>query len=627
MPKTNRQDYTLLANINSPCDLRKLPVDKLSYLAEEIRTFLVETLDVSGGHFASSLGALELTLALHYVYDTPKDHLVWDVGHQTYVHKILTGRADSLVTIKKTGGLSGFPKRSESPYDAFGVGHSSTSISAALGMNQADKLSGSSAKTVAVIGDGALTGGMAFEALNHAGGMHSDVLVVLNDNEMSISENVGALTSHLTKLLSGSMYNSFRETGKKILKKVPGAFEIAKRLETQAKGMFVPANLFEALDFYYVGPINGHDITGLIEALKTLKDHDGPKILHILTKKGKGYQKAEDDPIKFHHVSPKFNSEHTIKKTANPTYSNIFGRWICDMAAKDKKLVGITPAMREGSDLIAFSKRFADRYYDVAIAEQHAVTFAAGLACEGYKPVVAIYSTFLQRAYDQVIHDVSIQNLDVLYAVDRAGLVGADGATHAGSFDLSFMRCIPNTVIMTPSDENECYHMLSFGYQHKGPALVRYPRGSGTGAEITEHLSIEMGKANMVRKGKKYAILNFGTLLPIALQAAEKLNATVVDMRFVKPLDKVLLTKIVQEYAFIITLEENAIAGGAGSGVNEYLLNQDLLTQVKVRNIGLPNYYQEHGDKELLLSEVGISVQGIIDTALKMSEKPVKEKI
>ncbi|WP_116963483.1 1-deoxy-D-xylulose-5-phosphate synthase [Fastidiosibacter lacustris] len=624
MSKTNRVNYPLLSKINSPHDVRRLSISQLSVLATEIRMFLVETLDVSGGHFASSLGALELTIALHYVYGTPNDRLVWDVGHQTYVHKILTGRADELITIKKSGGLSGFPKRSESQYDSFGVGHSSTSIGAALGMAEANKLKGVNYKSVAVIGDGALTAGMAFEALNHAGGMHADILVVLNDNEMSISENVGALTAHLTKLLSGSAYNNFRETGKRILKKLPGAFEIAKRIETQAKGMFVPANLFEALNFYYVGPINGHDIDGLVEALKTLKHHQGPKLLHVLTQKGKGYDKAEEDPIAFHHVNPKFNSQQKVEQSAKvatkPTYSNIFGNWICDMAAKSGQLVGITPAMREGSDLVRFSKEYPNRYYDVAIAEQHAITFAAGLACEGFKPVVAIYSTFLQRAYDQVIHDVSIQNLDVLYAVDRAGLVGPDGATHAGSFDLSFMRCIPNTVIMTPSDENECYHMLSLGYEHKGPAMVRYPRGAVVGKGITPELDLKLGQAKLLRQGQVVAILNFGTLLPIALEVAEVVNATVIDMRFVKPIDEKMIEQLASQHSLLLTLEENVVMGGAGSAVNEYLVTHDLMTNLKVRNIGLPDYYQNHGDKKELLAEVGISAAKIIELIMEVKQ-------
>ena len=614
MSKTNRANYPLLAKIDSPYNLRRLSVNQLPKLADEIRTYLVETLDISGGHFASSLGALEITLALHYVYDTPNDHIVWDVGHQTYVHKIITGRADELVTIKKPGGLSGFPKRSESEYDTFGVGHSSTSVSAALGMAEADRLKGVDTKSVAVIGDGALTAGMAFEALNHAGGMHADILVILNDNEMSISENVGALTAHLTKILSGSTYNNIREAGKRVLKKLPGAFELAKRLETQTKGMFVPANLFEALGFYYVGPIDGHDTDALVEALNTIKHHKGPKLLHVLTKKGKGYEQAEADPIKFHHVNPKFNSkcDKASKNLTKLSYSNVFGKWLCDAAAKNGRLVGITPAMREGSDLIQFSKDYPDRYYDVAIAEQHAVTFAAGLACEGYKPVVAIYSTFLQRAYDQVIHDVSIQDLDVLYAVDRCGLVGADGATHAGIFDLSFMRCIPNTLIMTPSDKNECYHMLSLGFEHQGPAMVRYPRGVGVGEKITENLVLELGKANKIKTGSKVAILNFGTLLPIAKEVARAVDASLIDMRFVKPLDERLLLEVAQTHKLIITIEENVIAAGAGSAVNEFLLANDALIGVKVRNIGLPDHYQEHGDKMQLLQEVGIASKDIL---------------
>lgn len=610
----DRQTYPLLATINNPNDLRLLSVRQLEALAKEIREYLVQTLDLSGGHFASSLGALELTLALHYCFNTPKDHLVWDVGHQTYVHKILTERGDRLVTIKKDGGLSGFPKRSESKYDAFGVGHSSTSISAALGMAMADKINGVDAQSIAVIGDGALTAGMAFEALNHAGGIHADMLVVLNDNEMSISENVGALTKHLSKMLAGSTYNSFRETGKKFLSKIPPAFELIKRLESQAKGMFVPANLFEALGFYYVGPIDGHDLDAMVEVLNTLKTHQGPKLLHVITKKGKGYHKAEADPIKFHHVNPKFHSGSQAGSQALPTFSNIFGQWLCDTASKDQRLVGITPAMREGSDMIAFSEQFPERYFDVAIAEQHAVTFAAGMACENTKPVVAIYSTFLQRAYDQVLHDVSLQNLDVLYAVDRAGLVGADGATHAGAFDLSFMRCVPNMVIMAPSDENECYHMLSLGYEHEGGAMVRYPRGSAIGAEITSELDLSLGKAKLCYQGEKVAILNFGTLLPIALEVAKQINATVVDMRFVKPLDTQMIDDIVSTHDAIVTLEENTILGGAGSAVNEYLVAHDWTQKVKVRNVGLPDVYLDHGDKQKLLASIGISVDGLRET-------------
>ncbi|MCF6766383.1 1-deoxy-D-xylulose-5-phosphate synthase [Thiotrichales bacterium 19S3-7] len=609
--------YPLLAKIESPNDLKKLAQTQLPELADEIRNYLVDSLDICGGHFASSLGALELTIALHYVFNTPSDRLIWDVGHQSYIHKVLTERKDKLSTIKKDGGLAPFPKREESQYDTFGVGHSSTSISAALGMSEAFRLKRSIQKSVAVIGDGAMTAGMAFEALNHAGGLRSNLLVVLNDNEMSISENVGALTHHLTKVLSGSFYHQFREQSKKVLTKIPGVWEFAKRFEAQTKGMLLPGNLFEALGFYYVGPIDGHNLDELVPALETLKDHQGPALLHVITKKGKGYEKAEEDPIKFHHVSPSFHSEQTSKDQVqkSPTYSNIFGRWLCERASKDKALVGITPAMREGSDLVAFSKQFPDRYFDVAIAEQHAVTLAAGLACEGLKPVVAIYSTFLQRAYDQFIHDVSIQNLDVLYAIDRGGLVGADGPTHAGSFDLSFMRCIPNMLIMAPSDENEMYHMLEFGYAYKGPAAVRYPRGSVAQVDMQRELDIELGKAKLRRKGSSdLVILSFGTMLNFALEAAEVLNATVYDMRFVKPLDEALLQALPEQFDYIITIEENAILGGAGSAVNEYMIANDLHQKIRLRNLGLPDTYLPHGNPAKLLTSVGLSADGIIDT-------------
>ena len=531
-------DYPLLSTISNPRDLKKIPRLKLITLAQEIRKYLIEILDVSGGHFASSLGALELTVALHYSYNTPYDLLIWDVGHQTYVHKILTQRSDKLVTIKKDGGLYGFPKRAESKYDVFGTGHSSTSISAATGMSVANKLNQSNQHVIAVIGDGALTGGMSFEALNHAGGIEADMLIIFNDNDMSISENVGGLTTSLSKLLSSKAYNAFREKSKNILSSIPPAFELAKILETQTKGILSSANLFESFGFHYIGPIDGHDIDSLLNVFEVLKKHKGPKLLHIKTKKGKGYLPAESDPIKFHHVSANFNQKSfldaCISKKDTLTYSQVFGRWICDAAQRDDKLIGITPAMREGSGMVEFSKKFPDRYYDVAIAEQHAVTFAAGLACQNMKPVVAIYSTFLQRAYDQVIHDVSIQDLNVLYAVDRAGLVGEDGATHAGSFDLSFMSCVPNLIIMAPSNENECYHMLDFGYQYKGAAMVRYPRGKGTGEPITQSLSIELGKSNDIRQGDHIAILSFGTLLPLVMDAANMFNCTVIDMRFVK---------------------------------------------------------------------------------------------
>ncbi|AJC49067.1 1-deoxy-D-xylulose-5-phosphate synthase [Allofrancisella guangzhouensis] len=609
--------YNLLDKINTPADLKLLSENQLKDLSSELRNFLIDTLDVSGGHFASSLGAAELTVALHYIYNAPYDNIVWDVGHQTYIHKILTGRKNQLVTIKKDGGISGFPKRSESEYDTFGVGHSSTSISAALGMAIADRLKNKLSKTVAIIGDGAITGGMAFEALNHAGGIKEDILVVLNDNEMSISDNVGGLSAHFSRIISGEFYNSIREKGKEVLKNIPPMFELVKKIETQTKGMFVPANFFEDLGFYYVGPIDGHDIHELVKTLKVLNNHKGPKLLHVVTKKGKGYTKAESDPIKFHHVAPSFHTGDSITKISKPTFSNIFGSWICQKAAKDNRLVGITPAMKEGSDLIRFSQQYPDRYFDVAIAEQHAVTFAAGLACQGLKPVVAIYSTFLQRAYDQVIHDVALQNLDVLYAVDRAGLVGADGATHDGSFDLSFMRCIPNHIIMTPSDENEAYHMLELGYQYTGPAMVRYPRGAGVGAEITENLELEIGKAKIIKLGSKVAILNFGTLLPIAVEVANKYDATVVDMRFVKPLDEKMVTDICKAHQIVITLEENSIAGGAGSAVNEYILANDLHKDTTVRNFGLKDKFLHHGTKDLLLEDSDIS-------STKISEEIVR---
>ncbi|BCD90456.1 1-deoxy-D-xylulose-5-phosphate synthase [Francisella halioticida] len=603
--------YKILDKINTPKDLKYIPESQLNSLSSELRAFLVDTLDVSGGHFASSLGATELTVALHYFYNTPHDNIVWDVGHQTYIHKILTGRKDKLITIKKDGGISGFPKRSESKYDTFGVGHSSTSISAAVGMAIGDRLKGKLSNTVAVIGDGAITGGMAFEALNHAGGIKEDVLVVLNDNEMSISDNVGGLSAHFSKIISGGFYNSIREKGKEVLKNIPPMFEIVKKIETQTKGMFVPANFFEDLGFYYVGPIDGHDVNELVKTLRILKDHKGPKLLHIITKKGKGYTKAESDPIKFHHVAPSFHTGENAAKASKPTYSNIFGNWICQKAARDNRLVGITPAMKEGSDLIKFSQEYPNRYFDVAIAEQHAVTFAGGVACQGLKPVVAIYSTFLQRAYDQVIHDVALQNLDILYAVDRAGLVGADGATHDGSFDLSFMRCIPNHVIMTPSDENEAYHMLDLGYEYNGPAMVRYPRGAGIGAKITDKLDLKLGRSKLAREGSKIAILNFGTLLPVAKQIADKYNATVVDMRFVKPLDKQMIDTVCESHRIILTLEENSVAGGAGSAINEYLVTKDLNKDLTIRNFGLQDEFLNHGTKDLLLDQSNLSFEKI----------------
>ena len=613
--------YPLLADIESPADLRALPASKLSGLTEEIRDYLVNTVDIPGGHFASSLGALELTLALHYCYQTPYDRLVWDVGHQGYIHKILTGRKEALQSVKQPGGIAGFPKRAESPYDTFGVGHASTSISAALGMSESARIKGEARKVAAIIGDGALTGGMSFEALNHAGGAGADLLVILNDNEMSISENVGALTHYFSKVLAGNVYHRFREHSKRVLRKLPVAWDIAKSMETQAKGLLLPANLFEAMGFYYIGPVDGHDVHALHNILANLRQQQGPRLLHVVTTKGKGYAEAEADPIGFHHVGPSFHSG-TAKAAPKPmSYANVFGRWICDQAEADERLAGVTPAMREGSDLVAFSKRFPERYFDVAIAEQHAVTFSAGLACEQMKPVLAIYSTFLQRGYDQFIHDVCIQNLDVTFAIDRAGLVGADGPTHAGSFDLSYMRCIPNLMIAAPSDENECYHLLSVCYQYSGPAAVRYPRGSGPGAAIGTAPAIEPGKGRVVRTGHSLVIINFGARLAWALEAAEALEATVVDMRFVKPLDQELLARMATAHQYMITLEENALKGGAGSAVNEYLFEADLADQVRVRNIGLPDYFQDHGKPEQMLAAAGISASGIREAYASMQNQ------
>ena len=567
------QNYPLLSLINSPEDLRLLPKEQLTQVCKELREYLLESVSQSSGHLASGLGTVELTVALHYVFKTPFDQLIWDVGHQAYPHKILTGRRDQMPTIRQKGGLHPFPWRDESEFDVLSVGHSSTSISAGLGIAIAAERENAGRKTVCVIGDGAITAGMAFEALNHAGSLHTDMLVILNDNEMSISENVGALNNHLARLLSGSFYSSIREGGKKILSGVPPIKEFVKKTEEHVKGLVSPGGtMFEELGFNYIGPIDGHNVEELINTLQNMSSLKGPQFLHIVTKKGKGYIPAEKDPIGFHGV-PKFNhlSGELPKSNATPTYSKIFGDWLCEMAEQDPKLIGITPAMREGSGMVEFSQRFPQQYFDVAIAEQHAVTFAAGLAIGGYKPVVAIYSTFLQRAYDQLIHDVAIQNLPVLFAIDRAGIVGADGQTHQGAFDLSFMRCIPNLVIMAPSDENECRQMLYTGYHCGKPAAVRYPRGNAVGVTLEPLHALELGKSKLIREGKKIAILNFGTLLPNALKVAEKLNATVVDMRFIKPIDVTRISEIAKTHELIVTLEENAIQGGAGSAVAEVL--------------------------------------------------------
>ena len=605
-------NYPLLSLINSPEDLRLLNKDQLPQLCQELRSYLLESVSQTSGHLASGLGTVELTVALHYIFKTPFDQLIWDVGHQAYPHKILTGRRDQMSTIRQKGGIHPFPWREESEFDVLSVGHSSTSISAGLGIAVAAERENAGRKTVCVIGDGAITAGMAFEALNHAGSLHTDMLVILNDNEMSISENVGALNNHLARIFSGSLYSTVRDGSKKILDKVPTVKNFMKKTEEHMKGvMFSPeSTLFEELGFNYIGPIDGHNIDELIATLSNMRDLKGPQLLHIKTKKGKGYTPAEKDPIGFHGV-PKFDhlSGQLPKSNATPTYSKIFGDWLCEMAERDPKLIGITPAMREGSGMVEFSQRFPQQYFDVAIAEQHAVTFAAGLAIGGYKPVVAIYSTFLQRAYDQLIHDVAIQDLPVLFAIDRAGIVGADGQTHQGAFDISFMRCIPNLIIMTPSDENECRQMLYTGYHYGKPAAVRYPRGNAVGVTLEPLQPLELGKSKPVREGKKIAILNFGTLLPNALIAADKLDATVIDMRFVKPLDVARINEIANSHELMVTLEENAIQGGAGSAVAEVLNQQQ--HQVKLLQLGLPDFFIPQGSQAETLTDLKLDAAGI----------------
>jgi len=606
-------NFPNLALADTPVELRSLPFERLPAVCNELREYLLRSVSRSSGHFASGLGTVELTVALHYVYNTPFDRLIWDVGHQAYPHKILTGRRDQIHTIRQKDGLHPFPWRGESEYDVLSVGHSSTSIGAALGMAVAAESEGLGRKVVAVIGDGALTAGMAFEALNHAGDVHKDMLVILNDNEMSISENVGALNNHLARVMSGKLYTTIREGGKKVLAGLPPVKELAKRAEEHLKGMVVPGTLFEEFGFNYIGPIDGHDIEALVETLRNMRNLKGPQLLHIKTKKGKGYEPAEKDPIGYHAV-PKFNPDECAlpkASAAKPTFSAIFGQWLCDMAAKDEKLVGITPAMREGSGLVKFSQQYPDRYFDVAIAEQHAVTFAAGLAIADKKPVVAIYSSFLQRAYDQVIHDVALQDLPVLFAIDRAGLVGADGPTHQGAFDISFLRTVPNMVVMTPSDENECRQMLYTGYLHQGPAAVRYPRGSSlSDAPISSEMQpLALGKGRIVREGKGTAILAFGTLLHNAKAAAEALDATLVDMRFVKPMDETLVLSLAASHDHFVTLEDNAIMGGAGSAVNELLMRSK---QCKpVLNLGLPDRFVEQGTQQEIYSLLGLDDAGI----------------
>ncbi|WNB74809.1 1-deoxy-D-xylulose-5-phosphate synthase [Methylomonas koyamae] len=608
------QEFPLLNTIAGPTDIRALKKEQLPQLADEVRSYLTHTVSISGGHFAAGLGTVELTVALHYVFDTPVDQLVWDVGHQAYPHKILTGRKDRMTTIRTLGGVSAFPSREESEYDAFGVGHSSTSISAALGMAIASQLRGEDKKMVAIIGDGSITGGMAFEAMNHAGDVNANLLVILNDNEMSISPPVGAMNNYLTKILSSKFYSSVKKESKKALSSMPSVWELARKAEEHVKGMIVPGTLFEELGFNYFGPIDGHDLEMLVSTLENLKDLTGPVFLHVVTKKGKGYAPAEKDPLAYHGVPAFDPTKDFLPKAApspHPTYTEVFGRWLCDMAAQDERLLGITPAMREGSGLVEFSQKFPKRYFDVAIAEQHAVTLAAGQACQGAKPVVAIYSTFLQRGYDQLIHDVALQNLDVLFALDRAGLVGPDGPTHAGAFDYSYLRCIPNMLVMAPADENECRQMLTTGFKHNGPASVRYPRGKGPGSAIDPALTeLEIGKGEIRHHGGRIAILAWGSMVAPASEAGKQLGATVANMRFVKPIDEDLILQLAKTHDVFVTVEENVLAGGVGSAVLQFLQQQKIL--MPVLNIGLPDRFVEQGSREELLSLVALDAKGIL---------------
>jgi len=607
----SKSHYPLLAAIDSPADLRLLGEDDLLQLAGELREFLIETVAATGGHLAAGLGTVELTIALHHVFNTPHDRLIWDIGHQAYPHKILTGRRDAMGSLRRRDGLSGFLSRTESEYDAFGGGHSSTSISAALGMALAAAMEGKNRHTVAVIGDGAMTAGMAFEALNNAGDQDCDLLVILNDNEMSISPNRGAMHNYLARTLSGRFYTSVRERSKHILSSLPGTQRFLRRWEEHVKGMFMPGTLFEELGFNYIGPIDGHDLPTLTTTLRNLRGLRGRRFLHVVTQKGRGYHPAEQDPCNYHGVTP-FNRETGEQtKTAATTYTRIFGEWLCDMARDDPRLVGITPAMCEGSGMVAFAEQYPDRYFDVGIAEQHALTFAAGLSCEQLKPVVAIYSTFLQRAYDQLIHDIALQNLDVTFAIDRAGLVGADGATHAGVFDLGFLRCIPNMVIMAPADENECRRMLTTAYHYPGPAAVRYPRGTGTGVVPEAGLAaLPIGRAEIRRQGEGIAILVFGSRLAAALEAGEAVNATVVNMRYIKPLDSGIIAALARDHELLVTVEENARQGGAGSAVNEEL--NTLGIGVRTLNLGIPDRFIGHGSHEQQLAECGLDAAGIL---------------
>jgi len=622
-----RSDYPLLASIDSPADVRALPEARLPMLAREVRGFLLESVSRSGGHLGAGLGTVELTVALHYLFNTPEDRLIWDVGHQSYPHKILTGRADRLGTIRQTGGLAPFPKREESPFDTFGVGHSSTSISAGLGMALAAQASGDDRRIVAVIGDGAMTAGMAFEAINHAGDTDADLLVILNDNEMSISPNVGALSTRLTRLLSGQVYHQLREGSKRVLDQIPPVRALARRAEEHVKALAGPGALFEELNFHYFGPIDGHDLDTLIPVIRNLQRQRGPRILHVMTRKGKGYAPAEEDPIKYHGVSP-FDPDRGIgggapkaasssRASTSPvvkpmSYSAVFGRWLCDAAVADERVFGITPAMREGSGMVEYAERFPDRYVDVGIAEQHAVTLAAGMACEGLRPIVAIYSTFLQRGYDQLVHDVAIQNLPVVFGIDRAGVVGPDGATHAGSFDLSYLRCIPNLAIMAPANEAECYRMLSTGLALDGPSAVRYPRGNGPGTALPTQLeTLPVGRGEVVRDGSDIAFLVFGTLLGVACDVADSLDATVANMRFIKPLDDGLVRTLAERHRLLVTIEDNAVMGGAGSAVLESLQAQGML--VPVLQLGLQDEFLSHGSRDDLLALSGLDRDGMLE--------------
>jgi 1-deoxy-D-xylulose-5-phosphate synthase len=608
---SNADKFPLLATISSPAELRALKDAQLETLADEVRAFIIDSVSRTGGHLAASLGTVELTVALHYVFNTPEDRLVWDVGHQTYAHKILTGRREQMDTLRQKGGISGFPKREESPYDTFGVGHSSTSVSAALGMAIAAAKDGSDRQVTAIIGDGALSAGMAYEALNNAGDMDANLLVILNDNDMSISNNVGAMSNYLARILSGRVYSSMREGSKQVLSTVKPMWRLARRAEEHVKGMLMPGTLFEEMGFNYIGPIDGHDVNALVHTLRNMRKLKGPRFLHVVTRKGKGYEPAEGDPCSYHGVAP-FDPEtgKSENKPSGVTYTRVFGDWLCDMAAEDDRLLAVTPAMCEGSGMTRFRDEYPQRYFDVGIAEQHALTFAAGLACEDLRPVVAIYSTFLQRAYDQVIHDICLQNLPVLMAIDRAGIVGPDGATHCGDFDLSYLRCLPNITIMAPADENECRHMLVTGMQIDGPSAVRYPRGGGPGVAVDSSLeALPVGKGEIRRHGKQIAILAFGSMVAPAEEAAESMNATLVNMRFVKPLDEALIREITSNHGLIVTVEENSIAGGAGSAVSEFLNQAGI--DIPILHLGLPDAFPSQGTRGEILAELGLDADGI----------------